>query len=74
MKLNELLTIVDSQVMLEIQDTIEKFETKAEVPDKYKNCEVMRVEAIGNGLRFKLEKAKKVPTLEELGYSFEVGV
>ena len=74
MKLRELLAVVDSHLTLKVSETIEKFETKEDVPDGYKNGEVKMVEARDNGLVIKLDEAKKVPTLEELGYSFEVGV
>jgi len=73
MKLRELLSIVDSRITLETSGEKEKYETKLDIPDARMNFEVKTIEACNNSLVIKLDKPKKVPTLEELGYSFEVG-
>lgn len=74
MRLSELLVVVDSKVMLELSETVEKYETKADIPDALMKHEVKKVESKLNGLVIKLAEPKKVPTLEELGYSFEAGM
>lgn len=65
---------VESKVTLELFDTEMKYERKADIPDTLKNHEVRRIEAKVDSIFIKLDEPKKVPTLEELGYSFETGM
>lgn len=74
MKLKELLIFVESKVTLEIFENEMKYEMKTDIPETLKNHEVKRVEAKINSIFIKLDEPKKVPTLEELGYSFEAGI
>ena len=74
MRLRELLTVINSHITLELFETKEKYEIKADIPEEHMNCEVKVVEAKDNSFGIKLGEPKKVLTLEELGYSFEVGV
>ena len=56
----ELLICRESEVLLELElvKSMKKHETKSSVPAELMNCEIK----------------KGIPTLEELGYSFEVGM
>lgn len=74
MKLKELLMFIESKVTLELSENEVKYERKADIPDTLKNHEVKRIEAKINSIFIKLDEPKKVPTLEELGYSFESGM
>lgn len=74
LKLKELLTFVESKVTLELLETEMKYERKTDIPDALKNHEVKRIEAKTNSIFIKLDEPKKVPTLAELGYSFESGM
>ncbi|KGE18329.1 hypothetical protein [Paenibacillus wynnii] len=74
MRLRELLTVVEANITLEISGLSEEYVTKKDIPEFRMNSEVNGLKAIENGLMIKLAEPKKVPTLEELGYSFEVGV
>lgn len=74
MKLKELLIFIESKVTLELCENEMKFERKTDIPETFKNHEVRRIEAKTNNILIKLDVPKKVPTLEELGYSFETGM
>lgn len=74
MKLRELLVLVDSRVTLELFEEEMKYEKKTDIPDTLKNHEVRRIEAKINSIFIRLDEPKKIPTLEELGYSFEAGM
>lgn len=74
MRLRELLTVVEANITLEISGSKEEFITKKDIPEIRMNSEVKGLKAIGTGLMIYLAEPKRVPTLEELGYSFEVGV
>jgi len=58
MEPKELLKCAKSEVVLELTESVKKHETKSSIPADFLNCEIK----------------KSVPTLEELGYSFEVGM
>ncbi|MCL6604713.1 MAG: hypothetical protein K6T94_17775 [Paenibacillus sp.] len=74
MRLRELLTVVDANITLEVSGAKEEFITKKDIPEIRMNSEVKGLKATDNGLMINLAEPKKVPTLEELGYSFEIGV
>ncbi|WP_410514275.1 hypothetical protein PaeBR_07695 [Paenibacillus sp. BR2-3] len=74
MRLRELLTVVEANITLEISGSIEEYFTKKSIPEIRMNSEVKGIKAIENGLIVNLSEPRKILTLEELGYSFEVGV
>ncbi|AHV98598.1 hypothetical protein [Paenibacillus sabinae] len=74
MRLRDLLTVVENTVTLEISGQQETYSTKASIPHTRMNSEVKRLATIDSGLIIQLGEPRKVPTLEELGYSFEVGM
>ena len=74
MRLRELLTVVNSPLMLEINEVVERYDSKNEVPEERMNYDVKTIAATKDGLVIKLGELRKIPTLDELGYSFEVGV
>ena len=74
MRLRELLTVVEANITLEVSGSKEEFTTKKDIPEIRMNSEVKGLKVTDNGLMINLAEPKKVPTLEELGYSFEVGV
>lgn len=65
---------VESKVTLELFETEMRYERKADIPDTFKNHEVRGIEGKLNSIFIKLDEPNKVPTLEELGYSFEAGM
>ena len=74
MMLNDLLANIDSRVTLVISGAEEDYKTKSDIPAALMNFEIETIKAGNNSLIVKLAKPEKVPSLEELGYSFEVGV
>lgn len=74
MILRELLAVVNSHITLVISGMKEEYKIKSDIPDARLNFEVKTIEAIESRLIIKLDEPRKVPTLEELGYSFETGV
>lgn len=58
MNSKELLICAESESVIELTGSMKKHETKSSIPADLLNCEIK----------------KSAPTLEELGYSFEVGM
>lgn len=65
---------VESNVTLELFETEMKYERKTDIPATLNNHEVRSIEAQINSILIRLDEPRKVPTLEELGYSFEAGM
>lgn len=74
MKLRELLPVIQSGITLEIAGKRKAFVSKSKIPEDYVNHIVTKITPEGNRILIALGKPKRVKTLEELGYSFEVGV
>lgn len=70
----ELLSVVNFSLKVELSGKIKQYKKTLDIHDDYMDFEVKKIEALDNYILIKLKKPDKVPTLEELGYSFEVGV
>jgi len=74
MKLIELLTVIDSAIVLEIANVKETYDSKSTIPEERMNFIVQSIQPANNELLVVLGEPKKAKTLEELGYSFESGM
>jgi hypothetical protein len=74
MKLRDLLLVVETPVTLDLSGVLENYASRCAVPESLLEHEVRTLEAVAGAIVIRLDPPKKVPTLEELGYSFEAGV
>jgi len=74
MKLIELLTVIDSAVLLESTNKKETYISKSAIPEEQMNCVVKFIKPLNNSILIVLDEPEKVKSLEELGYSFEAGM
>lgn len=74
MKLKDLLNAVDSEINIEISGVKEVYKIKSDIPEILLQLDVKRIYAAENVLVVELEKAGGAATLEQLGYSFDIGV
>ena len=74
MKLKEVLTVIDSALVLELANEKETYESKTAVPEARMNQIVQSIQPSNGSLLIVLAAAPKAKTLEELGYSFESGM
>lgn len=74
MKLKEVLTVIDSALVLEIANEKETYDLKSAIPEERLNCIVKSIQPGNNNILIILAETQKAKTLEELGYSFEDGI
>jgi hypothetical protein len=74
MKLIEFLPVIDSAVVLELENKTEIYTSKTEIPETWMNLTVTSIKPDNNSIRICLLVTPKPKTLEELGFSFEAGV
>ena len=74
MVLHELLHIIHFPIIIKTSGAEENYKSKTDIPEEYSNFRVVALKATNNNLVIILDNSEKIPTLEELGYSFEVGV
>lgn len=74
MKLKELISVLNSQITIELSGMKKEYKSKDSIPEEFEHCEVNSIEVCNNNHLIKIEIQRRVPTLEELGYSFEFGV
>jgi len=70
----ELLTVVDSAVLLEIANKKETYSSKSAIQEERMNCVVKFIKPLNNSILIVLDEPEKVKSLEELGYNFEAGM
>lgn len=73
MKLSELLEVIDTHITLEISGLKEKYATKSDISETRMNFEVTKVVVCKGILIVQLVETKNVATIDDPGYSFEVG-
>ena len=74
MILRELLPVIQSGITLKTADVRKSFGATSDIPEEWKRYIVTSVTSDENGIIVNLSEPQKVKSLEELGYSFEVGV
>lgn len=74
MKLCELLEVVDMHITLEISGLKEKYAIKSDISEMRMNFEITKVRVYNGVIIVQLVETKRVATLDDLGYLFEVGV
>lgn len=74
MRLRVLLPVTDSKITLEIAGVKEEYDSRSAVPEDRMYYVVQSIKGENQRILVKLTKPERVPTLEEQGYSFEVGV
>ncbi len=74
MKLKELLPVIESSVILEMNSKSEIYDSVSAIPEEQMNHVVKSIKSDKNSLLITLIEAPKPKTLEELGYSFESGM
>lgn len=74
MELRDLLPIIDTEITVVVDGNNKEFSSKTEITEELKKHEAKSINVKNNRLIITLGEIKKVPTLEELGYSFDVGV
>ena len=71
-KLNELLKVFDAPFTIE--SSKETYDSGSIIPEELMDSTVTSIKMKKNGIVIFLDESKKLKTLEDLGYSFEVGV
>ena len=74
MNLKEILTVIDSPLVLEIANEKETYDSKSAIPEERMNFIVQSIQAANKGILIILDEPQKARTLEELGYNFEAGM
>ena len=74
MKLKEVLPVIESPVILEIDNKKEMYDSKSAIPEERINHIVKSIKPDKKSILIVLDKPPKTKTLEELGYSFEAGM
>jgi len=74
MKLKEVLPVIESPIILEIDNKKEMYDSKSAIPEERINHIVKSIKPDKNSILIILSEAQKAKTLEELGYSFEAGM
>lgn len=74
MKLKEILPLIDSALILEIENNKEVFNSKATIPESWMYHAVTSIKPDNKSIHICLVESPKPKTLEELGYSFESGM
>lgn len=74
MKLIELLTLIDSVIVLEKSGKKEIYDSKTAIPEAWLNHIVKTIKPENNCILVILSEQTKTKNLEDLGYSFESGV
>jgi hypothetical protein len=72
MRVKNLIKVIESGFTLVLPK--EEFTSSSAIPDKVMNYDVKSVYTDNDLIIIKIEDSKDVQTLEDLGYSFEVGV
>ena len=72
MRVKYLIKVIESEFTLVLPK--EEFTSSSAIPDKVMNYDVKSVYTDNDLIIIKIEDSKDVQTLEDLGYSFEVGV
>ena len=74
MRLREILTVIDSTLVLEIANEKETYDSKSAIPEERMNFIVQSIQPANKGILIILDVPQKGKTLEELGYNFEAGM
>lgn len=74
MNLKEVLTVIDSTLVLEIANEKETYDSKSAIPEERFNFFVQSIQPANKGILIILDEPQKAKTMEELGYSFEAGM
>jgi hypothetical protein len=74
MKLIELLSLIDSVIVLEKSGKKEIYDSKSAIPEELMNHIVKTIKPENNSILIILSKPPKTKNLEDLGYSFESGM
>lgn len=74
MKVKHLISLTDDVISVESEGCVTHYSHRDDVPEAIKNHDVVSLTAVtAQQLMIKIEKAKTL-TLEEAGYSFDIGM
>jgi|APSaa5957512535_1039671.scaffolds.fasta_scaffold187690_1 hypothetical protein len=73
MKVKEIVDVTDCVYIIVVKDG-DRFNSESTIPDDVLAAEVKSIQLGVDGMIINIEKPTKSETLEDLGYSFEVGV